>query len=114
MSSREVKQVSFGKKDEKLLEFLEDKGAFSKYVKKLIMAEIERVEEAKQPKLVQVAPTMEEKVDEILELLKSGKLQLSDSKDTTDTKEEHNELTLSEGQKTAIARSLKTFGVVKK
>lgn len=115
MSNRDLKNVSFGKKDADLLEFLEDKGQFSKYVKQLIREEMERIEEAKKPKFVPIKQSTDEKIDEILELLKSGKIQLSNDKDAEDVPiEDSNELTtLSEGQKTALAESLSFFGITK-
>ncbi len=112
MSSREVKQVSFGKKDADLLEFLGDKGQFSKYVKQLIREEMERIEEAKKPKFVPIKQSTDEKIiemydklDKVLSLLENGSLVVSNREDTTEaTEEQKDELTtLSEGQKTALA-----------
>lgn len=109
--SREVKQVSFGKKDSALIEFLEDKGQFSKYVKALIQAEMERQEEERRPKKLEVSPSLEDKIDEILELLKSGKISLSESNNTNE--EDENELTITEAQKSALMNTMSAFHVKK-
>lgn len=109
--SREVKQVSFGQKDSDMLLFLGDKGQFSKYVKQLIKAEMEREELSKLPKKIEVKASVEDKIDEILELLKSGKISLSNDDTPEDVKED--ELTITEAQKSALMNTMSAFNIKK-
>lgn len=109
--SREVKHVSFGKKDIDLIAFLEDKGQFSRYVKRLIKEEMERQYKLENPDPIEISPSAEEKIDEILSLLKSGKLVVSESDETTDAGDE---LDATETQKEIMSNLIGHFGIIKK
>lgn len=110
--SRDVRPVSFGKKDAEMIEFLKDKGMFSKYVKQLIRAEMDRIEQEKNPKPLTVDPSIEDKIDEILSLIKSGNIKVSELDDAEET-EEQDELTITKNQQTAMMNSLAAFGLKK-
>lgn len=112
--SREVKHVSFGKKDIELIEFLEDKGQFSLYVKRLIKEEMERQRKAENPDPIVVSPSIEEKIDEMLELLKSGKLIMSESNEAPDVDDIGDELEVTDKQKEIMSGLMGHFHVSKK
>lgn len=112
--SREVKHVSFGKKDIELIEFLEDKGQFSLYVKRLIKEEMERQRKAENPDPIVVSPSIEEKIDEMLELLKSGKLIMSESNEAPDVDDIGDELEATDKQKEIMNGLMGHFHVSKK
>lgn len=87
---RDLRNVSFGKKDADLVEFLEDKGKFSTYIKNLLREEIVR------QKNIETTDAVEKKqlkndIAEILGILRGGNVTLTPSvdgkADSTDTNE---------------------------
>ena len=110
--SRDVRPVSFGKKDVDMLEFLKDKGMFSKYVKQLIRAEMERVEQENNPKPIPVDPSIEDKIDEILSIIKNSNIVISEPDDKEEL-ESQDELTITKNQQTAMLNSIAAFGLKK-
>lgn len=101
-----------------MIEFLKDKGMFSKYVKGLIQAEMDRIEQESRPKALTVDPSVEDKIDEvgdkideILRLIKSGNIKVSEMDDTDEA--DQDELTITENQQTALMNTLTAFGITK-
>lgn len=98
-----------------MVRFLKDKGQFSTYIKGLIKEEMERQRKAENPDPITISPSVEEKVDEILELLKSGKFIVAESNDQDEeTVNDGDELEVTEVQQNIVSGLLNHYGISKK